>query len=229
MPQSFMDDALAEARAAQAADEVPVGCVIVRDGAVIARAGNRTLRDRDPTAHAEMLAIRQAAAALGSERLTDCDLYVTLEPCAMCAAAISFARIRRLYYGAADPKGGAVENGVRFFASPTCHHRPEVYGGIGESEAAALLQGFLQSKALSFSFTSALIGSAARRIALAWKKSSMRKMPMFGRSTRSGAPCLSFSRNDRVAHHGDRRRTGCSHGSGTPCASARRPRRRPRR
>src|SRR3954471_5848722 len=111
MPQSFMDDALAEARAAQADDEVPVGAVIVRDGDVIARAGNRTLRDRDPTAHCEMLAVRQAAAALGSERLTDCDLYVTLEPCAMCAAAISFARIRRLYYGAPDPKGGAVENG----------------------------------------------------------------------------------------------------------------------
>ena len=144
MPQSFMDDALAEARSAQAAGEVPVGCVIVRDGAVLARAGNRTLRDRDPTAHAEMLAIRQAAAMLGSERLIDCDLYVTLEPCAMCTAAIAFARIRRLYYGAADPKGGAVENGVRFFASPTCHHRPEVYGGIGESEAGALLKDFFK-------------------------------------------------------------------------------------
>ena len=146
MPQSFMDDALAEARAAQAAAEVPVGCVIVRDGAVLVRAGNRTLRERDPTAHAELLAIRAAAAALGSERLVDCDLYVTLEPCAMCAAAISFARIRRLYYGASDPKGGAVENGVRFFASPTCHHRPEVYGGIGESEAAALLRDFFKER-----------------------------------------------------------------------------------
>jgi tRNA(adenine34) deaminase len=146
MPQSFMDDALAEAHAALAAAEVPVGCVIVRDGAVVARAGNRTLRDRDPTAHAEMLAVRQAAASVGSERLTDCDLYVTLEPCAMCAAAISFARIRRLYYGAADPKGGAVESGVRFFASPTCHHRPEVYSGIGESEAAALLRGFFKAR-----------------------------------------------------------------------------------
>src|SRR3954454_1575456 len=145
MPQSFMDDALAEARAAQAADEVPVGAVIVRDGAVIARAGNRTLRDRDPTAHCEMLAIREAAAALATERLTDCDLYVTLEPCAMCAAAISFARIRRLYYGAADPKGGAVENGVRFFASPTCHHRPEGYSGINEREAAALLKEFFNA------------------------------------------------------------------------------------
>ena len=141
-----MDDALAEARAAQAADEVPVGAVIVREGAVIAHAGNRTLRDRDPTAHAEMLAIRAAAAALGTERLTDCDLYVTLEPCAMCAAAISFARIRRLYYGAADPKGGAVDNGVRFFGSPTCHHKPEVYGGMGESEAAGLLRGFFQAR-----------------------------------------------------------------------------------
>jgi tRNA(adenine34) deaminase len=146
MPQSFMDDALAEARSAQVADEVPVGCVIVRDGSVVARANNRTLRDRDPTAHAELLAIREAAAALGSERLTDCDLYVTLEPCAMCTAAISFARIRRLYYGAADPKGGAVENGVRFFASPTCHHRPEVYGGIGESEAGALLRDFFKAR-----------------------------------------------------------------------------------
>ena len=141
-----MDDALAEAAFARDASEVPVGCVVVRDGAVVARAGNRTLRDRDPTAHAEMLAIRQAAAALGSERLTDCDLYVTLEPCAMCAGAISFARIRRLYYGAADPKGGAVDNGVRFFAAETCHHRPEVYGGMGESEAAALLKDFFRAR-----------------------------------------------------------------------------------
>jgi tRNA(adenine34) deaminase len=135
-----------EARAADAAGEVPVGCVIVRDGALVARAANRTLRDRDPTAHAEMLALRAAAAALGSERLTECDLYVTLEPCSMCAGAISFARIRRLYYGAADPKGGAVDNGVRFFVSPTCHHRPEVYGGIGEGEAAALLRGFFAAR-----------------------------------------------------------------------------------
>jgi tRNA(adenine34) deaminase len=146
MAQSFMDDALSEARAADAAGEVPVGCVIVRAGQIIARAGNRTLRDRDPTAHAEMLAIRQAASALGSERLTDCDLYVTLEPCAMCAPALSFARIRRLYYGAGDPKGGAVDNGVRFFASATCHHRPEVYGGIGESEAAGLLRAFFKAR-----------------------------------------------------------------------------------
>jgi len=146
MAQSFMDDALSEARAANEAGEVPVGCAIVREGKIIARAGNRTLRDRDPTAHAEMLAIRQAASALGSERLTDCDLYVTLEPCAMCAAALSFARIRRLYYGAADPKGGAVDNGVRFFAAPTCHHRPEVYGGIGETEAAGLLRKFFMAR-----------------------------------------------------------------------------------
>ncbi len=146
MPQSFMDDALAEARSAQAADEVPVGCVIVRDGAVIARAGNRTLRDRDPTAHAEILAIRAACAALGSERLPGLDLHVTLEPCAMCAAAISFARIRRLYFGAGDPKMGAVEHGPRFFRQPTCHHAPEVYGGIGESEAAALMRDFFKER-----------------------------------------------------------------------------------
>ncbi|HKY86130.1 MAG TPA: nucleoside deaminase [Pseudorhodoplanes sp.] len=143
---SFMDMALDEARAAAAAGEVPVGCVIVRDGKVVAKAGNRTLRDKDPTAHAELLAIRQAAATLGSERLIECDLHVTLEPCAMCAGAMSFARIRRLYFGAADPKGGAVENGVRFFASPTCHHRPEVYGGIGESDAAALLKDFFKAR-----------------------------------------------------------------------------------
>src|ERR1700752_834943 len=142
MPQSFMDDALSEARAAQAAGEVPVGAVIVCDGAVVARAGNRTLRERDPTAHCEMLTIRQAAALLGSERLTGCDLYVTLEPCAMCAAAISFARIRRLYFAAGDQKGGAVENGVRFFAQPACHHVPEVYGGIRADEAARMLRDF---------------------------------------------------------------------------------------
>lgn len=138
--------ALDEARAAAARGEVPVGCVIVRQGAVVAQAGNRTLADRDPTGHAEMIAIRAAAQALGSERLIDCDLYVTLEPCAMCAAAISFARVRRLYFGAADAKGGAVENGVRFFASPACHHKPEVYGGIGESECAGLLKDFFQAR-----------------------------------------------------------------------------------
>jgi tRNA(adenine34) deaminase len=138
--------ALEEARAAASAGEVPVGCVIVRDGSVIARTHNRTLADRDPTAHCELLAIRQAAGALGSERLPDCDLYVTLEPCTMCVAAISFARIRRLYYGAADPKGGAVEHGVRFFAAPTCHHRPALYGGIAEREAAALLKDFFRAR-----------------------------------------------------------------------------------
>ena len=138
--------ALEEARAAAEAGEVPIGCVIVCDGDLIAQAGNRTLAERDPTAHAEIIAIRQAAAALGSERLTDCDLYVTLEPCTMCAAAMSFARIRRLYYGAADPKGGAVESGVRFFSAPTCLHRPEISGGIGESEAAALLQRFFRAR-----------------------------------------------------------------------------------
>jgi tRNA(adenine34) deaminase len=141
-----MDLALDQARAAGAAGEVPVGCLIMRGGEVIARAGNRTLADHDPTAHCELLAIRQAAQTLGSERLVDCDLYVTLEPCAMCAAAISFARIRRLYYGAADPKGGAVENGVRFFSSPSCHHRPEIYGGIGEAVASALLQEFFRAR-----------------------------------------------------------------------------------
>jgi len=143
---SFMQIALADARAAAARAEVPVGCVIVREGQVVARAGNRTLADKDPTAHAELLAIRAAAAALGSARLAGCDLYVTLEPCAMCAAAMSFARIRRLYFGAADPKGGAVEHGVRFFAAPTCHHRPQVYGGIDENESAALLKEFFQAR-----------------------------------------------------------------------------------
>jgi tRNA(adenine34) deaminase len=143
---AYMQFALDEARAAAEHGEVPVGCVIVRDGQVIARAGNRTLADKDPTAHAELLAIRQAAAALGSERLTDCDLYVTLEPCTMCAAAMSFARIRRLYFGASDPKGGAVEHGVRFFSAGTCHHRPEVYGGINESECAELLREFFAAR-----------------------------------------------------------------------------------
>jgi tRNA(adenine34) deaminase len=143
---SFMDLALKAAETAGKSGEVPIGCVIVRDGAVVAQAGNRTLTDHDPTAHAEILALREAAAKIGSERLTDCDLYVTLEPCTMCAGAISFARIRRLYYGAADPKGGAAESGVRFFASPTCHHTPEVYSGLGESEAAALLKEFFRAR-----------------------------------------------------------------------------------
>ncbi|WP_018406363.1 nucleoside deaminase [Methylocystis rosea] len=142
----FFSAAFEQARAAAAAGEVPVGAALARNGDIIAAAGNRTLRDRDPTAHAEMLVIRQACVALGSERLVDCDLYVTLEPCAMCAAAISFARIRRLYYAASDPKGGAVENGPRFYAQPTCHHRPEVYGGIRESEAALLLREFFQAR-----------------------------------------------------------------------------------
>lgn len=135
-----------EARAAAARGEVPVGAVVSRDGVVLARAGNRTLELKDPTAHAEMLALRLACEALGSERLIGCDLHVTLEPCPMCAAAISFARIRRLYFGAADPKGGAVENGVRLYASPTCHHAPEIYGGLRESEAAALLRDFFRGR-----------------------------------------------------------------------------------
>src|SRR6185437_11116511 len=143
---SFMQMALDEARAATARGEVPVGCVVTRGNDVVARAGNRTLADKDPTAHAELLAIRAAAAKLGSERLIDCDLYVTLEPCAMCAAAMSFARIRRLYFGAADEKGGAVEHGVRFFTQSTCHHRPQVYGGINESEAAVLLKEFFAAR-----------------------------------------------------------------------------------
>ena len=142
----FMAIAFAEAEAAAARGEVPIGAVLAADGKVLAQAGNRTLAERDPTAHAEMVAIRRAAEALGSERLVDCDLYVTLEPCTMCAAAISFARIRRLYYGAADPKGGAVESGVRYFSAATCLHRPEVYGGIGETEAAALLRQFFAAR-----------------------------------------------------------------------------------
>jgi tRNA(Arg) A34 adenosine deaminase TadA len=141
-----MDQALAQARAAAAEGEVPIGCVVVRDGEVIARGHNRMITDHDPTAHAELVALRAAAASLGTERLTGCDVYVTLEPCTMCAGALSFARIRRLYYGAADPKGGAVDNGVRFFASPTCHHRPEVYGGIAEQEAATLLLDFFAER-----------------------------------------------------------------------------------
>jgi tRNA(Arg) A34 adenosine deaminase TadA len=142
-----MERALREARAAAERGEVPVGAVIVRsDGTLLAAAGNRTEADRDPTAHAELLAIRAAAAELGVPRLVDCDLYVTLEPCPMCAQAISFARLRRLYYGASDPKGGGVEHGPRLFNQPTCHHRPEVYGGIGEGEAAALLQTFFKAR-----------------------------------------------------------------------------------
>ena len=139
--------ALEEATAASARGEVPVGAVVVgKSGEVLAAAGNRTMQDQDPTAHAELLAIRAAAKALGSERLTDCDLYVTLEPCAMCAAAISFARIRRVYFAAGDEKMGAVDHGPRFFCQPTCHHAPEVYGGIGESEARTMLTDFFKSR-----------------------------------------------------------------------------------
>jgi tRNA(Arg) A34 adenosine deaminase TadA len=141
-----MSRAFAEARRAQQKGEVPVGAVIVRGAKILAAAGNRTLLDADPTAHAEMLAIRDACHALDSERLNDCDLYVTLEPCAMCAAAISFARLRRVYFAAFDPKGGAVENGGRFFAQPTCHHAPEVYGGIRESEGSDLLRTFFKER-----------------------------------------------------------------------------------
>lgn len=142
-----MQAAMAEARAAAERGEVPVGAAILGpDGAILAAAGNRTRELADPTAHAELLAIRAACAALGSERLTGCDLYVTLEPCPMCAAAISFARIRRLYFGASDPKGGGVEHGPRVFSHATCHHVPEVYGGIGETEAAALLKEFFASR-----------------------------------------------------------------------------------
>ena len=135
-----------EAKAAASRGEVPVGAVVVRDGTVLGRAGNRTLELKDPTAHAEMLALRLACEAIGSERLIGCDLYVTLEPCPMCAAAISFSRIRRIYFGAGDPKGGAVENGVRLYESPTCHHAPEIYGGLRETEAAALLRDFFRER-----------------------------------------------------------------------------------
>jgi tRNA(Arg) A34 adenosine deaminase TadA len=142
-----MDIALVEAERARDLGEVPIGAVVVSaDGEVLASAGNRTLALHDPTAHAEMLAIRAACTKLGSERLTGCDLYVTLEPCAMCAAAVSFARIRRLYFGAADPKGGAVEHGPRLFTQPTCHHAPEVIGGIGETRAATLLKDFFAER-----------------------------------------------------------------------------------
>jgi tRNA(adenine34) deaminase len=144
---SFMSMALELAEAAGARGEVPVGAAIADAGGQLqAASGNRMRELGDPTAHAEMLAIRAAVAKIGAERLTDCDLYVTLEPCAMCAAAISFARIRRLYFGAPDPKGGAVEHGPRFFAQATCHHRPEVYGGIGERRAGELLRRFFAER-----------------------------------------------------------------------------------
>ncbi len=141
-----MSQAFAAARDAAARGEVPVGAAIVREGVVIAAFGNDVVGARDPTGHAEMRVLRAAATQLKSERLIDCDLYVTLEPCAMCAGAISFARIRRLYWAAPDPKGGAVEHGPRFFAQPTCHHAPECYGGIRESEAAVLLRDFFAGR-----------------------------------------------------------------------------------
>jgi tRNA(Arg) A34 adenosine deaminase TadA len=141
-----MSLAFDEARAADARGEAPIGAALVRNGAFVARAGNRTRELADPTAHAELLVIRDAAAAIGSERLAGCDLYVTLEPCAMCAGAISHARIRRLYYAAPDPKGGAVDHGPHFFDQRTCHHAPEVYGGIRESEAAAMLRSFFAAR-----------------------------------------------------------------------------------
>ena len=146
--EKYMAQALAQAKRAAALGEVPVGAVVV-DGAsarVLAACGNRVVERRDPTAHAEMLAIRQAAQALASERLGGCDLYVTLEPCAMCAQAMALARVRRLYFGAADPKGGGVEHGARVFDQPTCHHRPEVYGGIDGARAAALLKDFFAAR-----------------------------------------------------------------------------------
>jgi len=146
MSETFMQMALSEAKAAAARGEVPVGAVLVRGSEVIARDGNRTRELLDPTAHAEMLVVKAATRRFQAERLIGCDLYVTLEPCAMCAAALSFARIRRLYYGAADPKGGAVESGPRFYTQPTCHHAPDVYGGIAERQAAELLRGFFQSR-----------------------------------------------------------------------------------
>ena len=143
---SFMDAALIEARAAAAAGEVPVGAVVVRDGQIIASARNRMRELTDPTAHAEMLAIRAACLALGSERLTGCDLWVTLEPCPACAGAIAAARIARLYYGASDPKSGGVAQGPRVFDHPQAHHTPEIYGGIAEAEAASLLRAFFAAR-----------------------------------------------------------------------------------
>ena len=143
---TYMQRALQEAEAAGERGEIPVGAVRVRDGEVRAAAGTRTRELAEVTAHAEVLAIRAGAKAIGNERLSECDLYVTLEPCTLCAAAISFARIRRLYYGAPDPKGGGVEHGVRFFASATCHHAPEVYSGIGETASAALLRRFFRDR-----------------------------------------------------------------------------------
>ena len=144
--QPAMDLAMAQAREAGLRGEVPVGAVVVKNGAVLAAAGNRCEADGDPSAHAEMLALRAAAARLGAARLSDCDLYVTLEPCPMCAQAMSFFRIRRLYFGAPDPKGGGVEHGPRIFNQPSCHHAPEVYGGICETEAGDMLKAFFRDK-----------------------------------------------------------------------------------
>jgi tRNA(Arg) A34 adenosine deaminase TadA len=141
-----MKRALALAAEAAARGEVPVGAVVVRDGVIVAEAGNAMRGGNDPTAHAEMVAIRMASARLGQQRLDDCDLWVTLEPCAMCAGAISLSRIARLYYAASDPKGGGVEHGARVFSHPTCHHRPETYVGLGEEEAASLLRRFFESR-----------------------------------------------------------------------------------
>lgn len=143
---SFMGDALALAEAAIAVGEVPVGAVIVRDGKIIGRGHNRTRIDQDPTAHAEIVAIRQATQSLGNDRLEDCDLWVTLEPCTMCAGAIAHARIKRLYYAAEDPKGGGVDSGVRFFDAPTCHHRPDVYAGLESERSAKLLLDFFRGR-----------------------------------------------------------------------------------
>jgi tRNA(adenine34) deaminase len=142
----YMEAALHLARQAAAAGEVPVGAIVVKDGEIIGRGGNRPIAGRDPTAHAEIVALREAAATLGTDRLIGCDLWVTLEPCAMCAGAIAHARIARLYYGASDPKGGAVEHGPRLFEQPTVHHRPEVYGGICEEEVAELLKAFFSER-----------------------------------------------------------------------------------
>jgi tRNA(adenine34) deaminase len=142
----FMEMALEEARAAGERGEVPIGAVVVVEGSAVAASGNRTRELNDVTAHAEIAAIRMACEKLGQERLAGADLYVTLEPCAMCAAAISFARIRRLYYGAEDPKGGAVDNGVRFYTQPTCHHAPEVYSGFNETESADMLRAFFSER-----------------------------------------------------------------------------------
>jgi tRNA(adenine34) deaminase len=143
---AFWDRAFDEAKQAAARGETPVGAVLVRDGVVLAAAGNRTLELKDPTAHAEVLAIRLACEGADSERLPGADLYVTLEPCTLCAAAISFARVRRLYFAASDPKGGGVENGVRFYSQPTCHHIPEVYGGFRDAEAAEMLRQFFKNR-----------------------------------------------------------------------------------